>query len=128
MRATRLLFLGPLFAMGCGGEPVPGETPKATDPWGDLAVAPAADRSSDPAVLEVDLDARAATREFEAGKQTPVWAYNGTIPGPLLDAKVGDELVVHFTNHLPEETTIHWHGVRVPNEMDGVMGLRHPLI
>ena len=51
-----------------------------------------------------------------------MWTYNGLVPGPLIRARVGDRVVVHFTNNLPEETTIHWHGLRVPAAMDGMPG------
>lgn len=54
------------------------------------------------------------------GKQLAVWAYNGQVPGPTLRIRLGETLRVRFTNHLPQETTIHWHGVRLPNAMDGV--------
>lgn len=50
---------------------------------------------------------------------TRVWAYNGSIPGPLIEANVGDVLIVHFTNNLPESTTVHWHGLETPAHMDG---------
>jgi FtsP/CotA-like multicopper oxidase with cupredoxin domain len=52
-----------------------------------------------------------------------VWTYNGQLPGPYIHAKLGDRLIVHFKNSLPEATTIHWHGLRVPNAMDGTPGL-----
>jgi FtsP/CotA-like multicopper oxidase with cupredoxin domain len=45
--------------------------------------------------------------------------YNGSVPGPLLEGHVGDRVIVHFTNHLSEPTSVHWHGVRVPADMDG---------
>ena len=48
------------------------------------------------------------------------------LPGPLVRAHVGDRVIVHFTNTLPQPTTIHWHGVRVPIEMDGVPGISQP--
>ena len=54
------------------------------------------------------------------GKRVEAWTYNGGIPGPLMRVQVGDRLIVHFTNHLPQPTTVHWHGLRVPIEMDGV--------
>ena len=76
-----------------------------------------------PNVLEIELEAKIADVEFLAGKKTPAWTYNGTVPGPLLRAKVGDRVIVHFKNSLPEATSIHWHGVRVPNEMDGAPGV-----
>ncbi len=74
---------------------------------------------------------RGAVREFEIvaaptelalidGKPLKVWAYNGQVPGPTLRIRLGETLRVRFTNNLPEETTIHWHGVRLPNAMDGV--------
>ena len=49
-----------------------------------------------------------------------------TVPGPLIRAKVGDRLIVHFSNHLPVATTVHWHGIRLPIEMDGVPGISQP--
>ncbi len=51
-----------------------------------------------------------------------MWTYNGLVPGPMIRARVGDRVVVHFTNNLAEETTIHWHGLRVPAAMDGMPG------
>jgi len=56
----------------------------------------------------------------DAYPETEVWTYQGSVPGPTMRYKQGDTLRVGFENHLPEETTIHWHGVRVPNAMDGV--------
>ena len=52
--------------------------------------------------------------------QTRVWAYNGKVPGPEIRARQGDRLRVDVTNGLAEETTVHWHGLRVPVSMDGV--------
>jgi FtsP/CotA-like multicopper oxidase with cupredoxin domain len=51
---------------------------------------------------------------------TEVWSYNGTVPGPELRARQGERLRVLVRNALPQATTVHWHGVRVPNAMDGV--------
>ncbi len=67
-----------------------------------------------------------ATRLALAGSSYPatrVWAYNGTVPGPELRLRQGDQLDVDFHNGLSEETTIHWHGIRLPNDMDGVPDL-----
>ena len=55
-----------------------------------------------------------------AGPPTAVWAYNGSIPGPTLRVRQGDTLRVRVANDLPEGTTVHWHGLRLPNAMDGV--------
>ena len=60
------------------------------------------------------------------GNRLRVWAYNGQVPGPTLRVRLGDTVRVHFVNHLPQPTTIHWHGVRVPNAMDGVPNLTQP--
>jgi FtsP/CotA-like multicopper oxidase with cupredoxin domain len=54
------------------------------------------------------------------------WAYNGQVPGPMLRVKPGEKIRVVFTNNLPEDTTIHWHGLDVPIEMDGVPGISQP--
>ena len=57
---------------------------------------------------------------------TTLWTYNGISPGPTLRAKRGDRILQHLVNQLPEETTIHWHGIRTPNGMDGVPGISQP--
>jgi FtsP/CotA-like multicopper oxidase with cupredoxin domain len=59
---------------------------------------------------------------------TDVWAYNGTVPGPEIRLRQGDRLRVVVENRLREDTTVHWHGVRVPNSMDGVPDLTQPPI
>ena len=71
------------------------------------------------------IELRAAPTEVPQfdGRPLSVWAYNGQVPGPVLRVRLGDELEVHFENQLPQPTTIHWHGVRVPNAMDGVPGV-----
>jgi len=58
--------------------------------------------------------------EVEPGKIVEGWAYNGQIPGPILRANVGDKVRIILKNDLPESTSLHLHGVRVPNAMDGV--------
>jgi FtsP/CotA-like multicopper oxidase with cupredoxin domain len=82
-----------------------------------------ADRNPDPKVLEIDVTARIAEVEVAPNTRVKAWTYDGLLPGPFIRAKVGDRLIVHFTNNLPEPSTIHWHGVRVPIEMDGVPGI-----
>ncbi len=52
--------------------------------------------------------------------ETAVWAYDGAVPGPTIRVRQGDKVRVAVENRLQEETTVHWHGVRVPNAMDGV--------
>src|ERR1700693_3547162 len=51
------------------------------------------------------------------------WTFNGTVPGPELRVKTGDRVMVTLVNHLPDATSIHWHGIIVPNAMDGVAGI-----
>ena len=63
-----------------------------------------------------------------AHPSTAVWAYDGAVPGPLLRFKQGERLRMEVENQLPEATTIHWHGIRLPNAMDGVAGVTQPPI
>lgn len=78
------------------------------------------DINPDPDIVEVVLVAHERMVNFGPGQRaTTVWTYNGGIPGPTLRGKIGDTLIVHFYNDLPEETTIHWHGLDVPANMDG---------
>ena len=55
--------------------------------------------------------------------QTPVWSYNDRIPGPIIRGKEGKTLVIDFLNRLKEPSSIHWHGLRIDNAMDGVPGV-----
>ena len=59
---------------------------------------------------------------------TRVWAYNGTIPGPMVRARQGEPVRILVENRLEEDTTVHWHGIRLPLAMDGVPGLSQPPI
>jgi FtsP/CotA-like multicopper oxidase with cupredoxin domain len=61
--------------------------------------------------------------EIVEGLDIEAWGYNGRTPGPTIEVTEGDRCRFYVTNHLPEETTIHWHGVFLPNGMDGVGGL-----
>jgi FtsP/CotA-like multicopper oxidase with cupredoxin domain len=83
------------------------------------------DRNPDPKIVEIDLVAKLADVQVD-GKTVHAWTYNGGLPGPLIKTRVGDRLIVHFTNELDEPTTVHWHGVRVPIEMDGVPDISQP--
>ena len=87
----------------------------------------AQDQNPDPAIVEVSLAAAASEHAYLPGKPAPVWAFNGSIPGPIIEARRGDQVIIHFTNDLPEPTTIHWHGLRVPNDMDGAGRLLQPI-
>jgi FtsP/CotA-like multicopper oxidase with cupredoxin domain len=74
------------------------------------------------------LVAEPVTREFAPGLVVNCWGYNGQAPGPLIEAVEGDRVRIYVTNRLPEPTTVHWHGVLLPNGMDGVGGLTQPTI
>ena len=94
--------------------------------WADqLELSEPADRNPDPKIVEIDLTAKLADLRID-GKIVHAWTYNGSLPGPLIKTRVGDRLIVHFRNELHEPTTVHWHGVRVPIEMDGVPGISQP--
>jgi FtsP/CotA-like multicopper oxidase with cupredoxin domain len=77
-------------------------------------------------VHDVELVAAPARLAMIDGQDLDVWAYDGRVPGPTYRIRLGDTLRVRFTNRLPQPTTVHWHGVRVPNAMDGVPGVTQP--
>ncbi len=74
------------------------------------------------------LVAEPVEHEFMPGLRAHCWGYNGRTSGPTIEAVEGDRVRIYVTNRLPEATTVHWHGVRVPNGMDGVGGLTQPVI
>jgi FtsP/CotA-like multicopper oxidase with cupredoxin domain len=74
-------------------------------------------------VKEFHLIAEPVEREFAPGMTVKCWGYNGQTPGPTIEAVEGDRVRMLVTNRLPEHTTIHWHGILLPNGMDGVGGL-----
>src|SRR5262245_24259589 len=86
----------------------------------------ALDVNPDPHIVEVNLEASVTRVEYTPRQQVEAWTYNGDIPGPLIRTHVGDRLIVHFKNNLPKPTTVHWHGMRIPIEMDGVPGISQP--
>ncbi|MED4779377.1 multicopper oxidase family protein [Brevibacillus choshinensis] len=71
-------------------------------------------------VKEFKLEAKPARWELVTGVQTDAYTFNGTVPGPTIRVKEGDTIRVILKNSLPEETSIHWHGLHLPNNMDGV--------
>lgn len=91
----------------------------------DLKLNEVVDHNPDPKIVEIDLTAKLADVQVD-GKTVHAWTYNGGLPGPLIKTHVGDRLIVHFKNELEEPTTVHWHGVRVPIEMDGVPDISQP--
>ncbi len=85
------------------------------------------DENPDENIVEVTLVADEVEVPFSGDETVTMLAYNGTVPGPLLQAKVGDEVIVHFENRLDEPTTVHWHGLRISEEMDGNPRIQDPV-
>lgn len=79
-------------------------------------------------VHEYRLVAAPTRGSLQAGTETDLWTYNGATPGPELRITRGDTIRVVLENNLPEPTSIHWHGIRVPHAMDGVPGLTQQAI
>ncbi len=67
----------------------------------------------------VELEARETAWEIRPEQTVDAYGYNGQVPGPVIEARAGEALEIRLTNRLPEPTTIHWHGLRVPAAMDG---------
>ncbi len=124
------LVAASLFASACAEEPV---EPTGLSPELDVSVL--YDINSDPDVVEVLLSAEAHTVEYLAGKPTAVWAYRDgarpgaepSVPGPTLEVKRGDRVIVHFQNQLDDPSTLHWHGLRLPNAADGTPASQVPI-
>lgn len=74
-------------------------------------------------VKEFELVAEPVRTELVKGREMEVWGYNGSMPGPTIEVNQGDRVRIRFQNRLPEMTTVHWHGLEVPIEMDGVPGI-----
>jgi FtsP/CotA-like multicopper oxidase with cupredoxin domain len=79
-------------------------------------------------VKEFHLVAEPVVREIAPGMKAHLWGYNGQSPGPTIEVVEGDRVRIFVTNRLPENTSVHWHGQRLPNGMDGVSGLTQPAI
>jgi len=140
---TRRRFLGGAALLGAGlvtraGAAALPEAPVQAGPATQPPPAPPNGRPYNPVVTlngwsapwrmkdgwkEFHLVAEPVVREFAPGMQANLWGYNGASPGPTIECVEGDRLRIFVTNRLPEHTTIHWHGVLLPNGMDGVGGL-----
>lgn len=78
-----------------------------------------ANTSSQPGLFRATLTAAPVNVPLLAGAPTQFWAYNGSLPGPLIDVMEGDTVEILFENRLPQATTVHWHGLPVPPDQDG---------
>ena len=87
----------------------------------DIDVKPAKDINPHPRIFETNIVAAPHQMTLATGETATVFAYNGQVPGPQINAKEGDRVIVHFTNNLPEDfpSTIHWHGIELNNKSDG---------
>jgi FtsP/CotA-like multicopper oxidase with cupredoxin domain len=93
-----------------------------------LSLARAADGDARPDVVSVTLRAQTVERNLVAGRPSRLAGYSGSVPGPLIRAKRGDQVNVHLENALSAATSLHFHGVRVPNAMDGVPDVTQPAV
>ena len=116
MRRPTLVTLALVCLAGCPAE----EEPTASFPP-VLGVEAAEDLDPADGVVEYALTAGESRVELVDGERTDMWTFNGTSPGPLLQARVGDTMRVTVTNDLDEPTTVHWHGLRIDVAMDGVV-------
>lgn len=121
---TRTLWIALFSLLGAAGASAQEALPRQPAGWdADARLVEAIDRNPDPRIVEIALTARIGDVELAPGRLVRAWTYDGGLPGPLIRTTVGDRLLVHFRNELPQPTTVHWHGVRVPIEMDGVPGI-----
>jgi len=118
----RLLLLSILTAVSICLLNACAENIDQTSDWDkNIALTKATDINSSANIVEINLEAVETDVELEPGVITKMWTYNGLFPGPMIEAKVGDTLIVNFTNKLPVMTTVHWHGLELPANMDGSM-------
>ncbi|MGH2397181.1 MAG: multicopper oxidase domain-containing protein [bacterium] len=98
--------------------------PAKTEGVGNLPLKPRIEKGT----KVFELTAKAVQWEVKPGSRIEAFAYNGVVPGPIIRVRQGDRLRVILKNELPESTAIHWHGVMVPNKMDGVPYVTQPPI
>jgi FtsP/CotA-like multicopper oxidase with cupredoxin domain len=88
---------------------------------------PSPESITTPDAVEVDLVAAETPWEIAPGRTVPGYGFNGRVPGPTIEAVAGVPLRVRVTNHLPEPTVVHWHGLRIPSSMDGTDDVQRPI-
>lgn len=117
----------PLFTEGASNakQPAPGKSSLEDIPYTPVVTLNGSTLpwEWDNGVKVFHLIAEPVKREFAPGMAVNCWGYNGQTPGPTIEAVEGDRVRILVTNTLAEHTTIHWHGIRLPNGMDGVGGL-----
>ena len=100
-------------------------TPRPVGPSGSAVSAAEAARRRSGATVTRALRAAPTTIDL-GGRQVRTWAYDGAVPASPIRVTAGDELRVSLTNDLPDPTTVHWHGLALRNDMDGVPDLTMP--
>lgn len=118
--------------MPAGLTMLPGEMALRPDlsPYLPSGDAPAARPRQTVRLLDGDtlrLEAGLARRTI-LGRHYTMFAFNGQYPGPLIETRRGTEATIVFSNHLPESTSVHWHGIRLDNASDGTPGLTQPAV
>jgi FtsP/CotA-like multicopper oxidase with cupredoxin domain len=86
------------------------------------------DYTMDGEVKVFDLTCEVVTWEHNVGQTVEAWTYNGVVPGPEIRVTEGDKVRFNVTNKLPQSTAVHWHGLYVPNDQDGVPFITQPPI
>jgi FtsP/CotA-like multicopper oxidase with cupredoxin domain len=89
----------------------------------ELSVDTNSEKQETKTIKEFDISTQALEWEFSGGVSSSVWTYNGTIPGNEIRVTVGDNVRTNLLNNIEEPVTIHWHGMILPNQMDGVAGV-----
>ena len=120
--SRRHVFLGAFGLVGLAGVNACGGTTAKSTPAEAIRRAEAVRRSTGQRVVTAQLTPRAATVDL-GGPVVNTWAYGDSVPGPLLRARAGDLLRVQVDNQLPTATSVHWHGIALRNDMDGVPGV-----
>ncbi|MER5303445.1 multicopper oxidase family protein [Streptomyces lasiicapitis] len=107
-----------------GGKGGPSKAPEGyVTPTGREVTAAERERRGGGAVRTVRLTAAPATIDLGGGPQVKTWAYGEALPGKEIRVTAGDTLALTLANHLPQPTTLHWHGLALRNDMDGVPAL-----
>lgn len=110
---------GGMAGMGSstGSQQTTGAVPDATQPYGNQPAKFTVDKDG---AKHFTLTAQQVMWQPVKGHKVLAWTLDGTVPGPMLQATAGDHVRITIVNHLPEATAIHWHGLEVPTDNDGV--------
>jgi FtsP/CotA-like multicopper oxidase with cupredoxin domain len=141
VRATTTIATLFIVSFGCDGSGEPPMMPPPDDDAGMMMEPPPElelpplwgpevvieDENPEPGIVEVHLRAQFTDITLGDGMTYEMMTYNGVAPGPAIHARVGDEVVVHFLNDLDQDTTIHWHGLRISDQMDGNPRIQDPV-